>query len=137
MILLSNSRELYNCTLNENTYNCDSVIESVWFKILNTTSAKQYAERCDPIFIKKYGDVTQFYMKCNHNRKHSCTGSDPFTYIRSRIGEKSKLSIEMSKHFLKQLNIDDKTPRPPKGYNPSGECVWEYEILGLIPLGMI
>lgn len=77
-------------------------------------------------------------MNNNHNRKHNCTGGDPFRYIRSRIGEKSKISIEMSMHFVRQLNIDGKTPRPPKGYDPSDEeCVWEYEILGLIPIGMI
>lgn len=34
--------------------------------------------------------------------------------------------------------IDGSTPLPPQGYNPSNDkCVWEYEILGLIPIGMI
>lgn len=34
--------------------------------------------------------------------------------------------------------IDGTTPLPPDSCNPSNEkCVWEYEILGLIPMGMI
>lgn len=56
-ILLSTSRELENCTTVEKGIQCDSVINSVWFKIVNTTSTKDLVEHCDPIFLKKYADI--------------------------------------------------------------------------------
>lgn len=56
--VLWNSRVINNCTTVESGFICDSVIDSVWFKILNTTSTKDLVKRCDPIFIKKYSDIT-------------------------------------------------------------------------------
>ena len=49
-----------NCTYGESTYDCTAITESIWFKIGNATTAKEYVTDCDPIFYKKYGDVTYF-----------------------------------------------------------------------------
>ena len=55
--ILINSQVLSNCTKKENTFHCVSTCESIWFKIGNTTSAKEYVTDCDPIFYKKYSDI--------------------------------------------------------------------------------
>lgn len=55
---LIHSYVLSDCVQVEAGYNCLSTCESVWFKIDNATQAKSYAEKCDPIFLKKFGDVT-------------------------------------------------------------------------------
>lgn len=54
-----NSYALTNCQNNEVGYECTSTCESVWFRIDNATSAKEYADHCDPIFLKKFADISQ------------------------------------------------------------------------------
>ena len=53
-----NSYALTNCQNNEVGYECTSTCESVWFRIDNATSAKEYADHCDPIFLKKFADIS-------------------------------------------------------------------------------
>ena len=69
-------------------------------------------------------------------RKYHCKeGFNPFSFIISRIGEKSTITIKMSILFNFSLYVDGNEPATPSKYNKSkDECVWEYEILGLIPL---
>ena len=62
MWLLLNSHVLSNCTKEESTFNCISTCESIWFKIGNATTAKEFVSECDPIFYKKYGDVMYIDM---------------------------------------------------------------------------
>ena len=52
------SHVLSNCVENAGNFDCISTVESVWFKITNQTSATKYISTCDPIFYKKYGDIT-------------------------------------------------------------------------------
>lgn len=52
------SQILTNCTKNESVFNCISITESVWFKIVNPEAAKAYVTTCDRVFYKKYGDIT-------------------------------------------------------------------------------
>ena len=55
---LSSSYVLSDCNAVDAGYQCLSTCDSVWFKIDNKTEAKLYADKCDPIFQKKYADVT-------------------------------------------------------------------------------
>ena len=52
---------LSDCSKVDAGYTCKSTCESVWFKIENKTEAKTFVEKCDPIFQKKYGDITWVY----------------------------------------------------------------------------
>ena len=45
------------CTLSEDRYVCESVCESVWFKVWNVTAAGPYGETCDPAFLGQYGNI--------------------------------------------------------------------------------
>ena len=89
---------LSDCSKVDAGYTCKSTCESVWFKIENKTEAKTFVEKCDPIFQKKYGDITWDLLKRVKNRKHNCTGSmDPFGFIIQQIGKTTTEIIEMSK----------------------------------------
>ena len=61
---------------------------------------------------------------------------DPFRTIREQLGTTRPITLTMS-NLLLRLNypFDNGVPACPDGYNKS-ECVWEYEILGLIPIGL-
>ncbi|KAK8809182.1 hypothetical protein WA171_001305 [Blastocystis sp. BT1] len=103
---------LTNCHNNEVGYECTSTCESVWFRIDNATSAKEYADHCDPIFLKKFADIS----------KHSCNMTeDPFGYIRRELGRNTTISIPMQR----------KVPEAPDDYEKSTECVWEWDVIGL------
>lgn len=44
--------------MTENVYHCITTTESIWFNIGNTTTAQEIVGKCDPIFYKKYADIT-------------------------------------------------------------------------------
>ena len=87
---------LSDCSKVEAGYTCKSTCESVWFKIENKTEAKTFVEKCDPIFQKKYGDITWDLLEIVNNRKHNCSMTmDPFYVIRQQIGTTTTSTIEM------------------------------------------
>ncbi|KAK8808723.1 hypothetical protein WA588_004367 [Blastocystis sp. NMH] len=47
------------CTLSEDRYVCESVCESVWFKVWNVTAAGPYGETCNPAFLGQYGNILE------------------------------------------------------------------------------
>ncbi|KAK8798037.1 hypothetical protein WA171_005565, partial [Blastocystis sp. BT1] len=103
---------LSNCSKVETGYRCKNTCESVWFKIDNKTEAKLYADKCDPIFQKKYADVT----------KHHCNmTTDPFYYVKEQIGRTSTETIEM----------EGKVPIVPNRFTKDKKCVWEWDVIGL------
>lgn len=92
------SQVLTNCTKQIDTFNCVSTIESVWFKIVNATEARMYVTSCDPIFYKKYGDVTYDFCLTITFSKHKCdnNGKDPFVYLYEQIGVSNPMSLTIS-----------------------------------------
>ena len=52
------SNVLSNCSKNDNVFDCISTTESIWFRIGNKTAAAEFISYCDPIFYRKYGDIT-------------------------------------------------------------------------------
>lgn len=61
--------------------------------------------------------------------------SDPFSFVKSRIGEEKEIIIVMGIFICSDPSVDGNVPIAPSGYPTKGECVWEYEILGIISLG--
>lgn len=53
-----NSNVLSDCKQTDTGFKCTCTIESAWFKIINAEAAKEFVTSCDPVFYKKYGDVT-------------------------------------------------------------------------------
>ena len=86
-----------NCTKTDNTFNCFSTTESIWFRITNATSAKSIITECDPIFYKKYANIKYMLFLFLSNREYKCkTGSiDTFKSLYKYIGISSPNSITM------------------------------------------
>ena len=61
---------------------------------------------------------------------------DPFYYLYPMIGMSTTLSIAMGRMTCYWFHdVDGNVPVTPTGYQPDGECIWEYEILGLWSIG--
>ena len=61
---------------------------------------------------------------------------DPFYYLYSMIGMSTSSFILMGRMTCYWFHdIDGKVPVAPLGYKQDGECIWEYEILGLWSIG--
>ena len=94
------------CTLSEDRYVCESVCESVWFKVWNVTAAGPYGETCDPAFLGQYGNILE----------HTCNmGGDPFSIVRKAIGQKKEEIIKLK----------GKEPVIPEGFTKVNKCIWE------------
>ena len=92
------SNVLSNCTKNDNVFDCISTTESIWFKIGNKTAAAEFISYCDPIFYKKYGDITYFFDYSIIYSKHNCTGyesTNPFKDLYTDIGKTTQVNIVM------------------------------------------
>ena len=100
------SHVLSNCTKEESSFNCVSTTESIWFKVSNVSSATEFVSSCDPIFYKKFADVTYInYLSYNH-RKYNCTGYgsiDPFMYLYPEIGKTTKTTITMGRIIISNV----------------------------------
>ena len=114
------------CTLSEDRYVCESVCESVWFKVWNVTAAGPYGETCDPAFLGQYGNILYICINSLTRREHTCNmGGDPFSIVRKAIGQKKEEIIKLSRISLLQPFAEGKEPVTPEGFTKVKKCIWE------------
>ena len=97
---------LTDCKKNNTSFECTATTDSIWFKITNTTSAKEFVYTCDSVFYKKYGDITFVLIYLIIYRKHNCSlenGSDPFDKLYEQLGTVYSVSIPMG--ILYEMNL--------------------------------
>ena len=68
--------------------------------------------------------------------KHFCNGvDDPFVYIRKQIGTSKSISMTMGIFKLLVIFIVDGIPTITEEGYKVGECIWDYDVMGLISIG--
>ena len=55
---------LSDCKKNNTVFDCSAITDSIWFKVVNKTSATEFVHKCDAVFYKKYGDITYYTVDC-------------------------------------------------------------------------